>query len=360
MTRVTLFPMYASLLTPLWLRLLGAQVGRSVEMSTVLVLPKLLKVGDSAFLADDVLAAPYEMRGGWIRLGQSTVGSRAFVGNSGIVGPGREAAADSLIGVLSNTPEEVLPGSSWLGRPAMELRRQAENHDPGRTFAPRRALKVGRGLVETCRLLPIVLNGLLQMAVFEGLAYVWSNAGLGVAALVSGLVLVVAGVIAGAVTTAAKWILMGKFATAHHPLWSSFVWRNELYDTFVESLAVPWLIQPSIGTPVLNGWLRSTGARIGRGAWIETHWLPEPDLIEVAADASVNRGCVLQTHLFHDRVMRLDRVTLGAGSTLGPRSIMLPGSELHESVTVGAASLVMASETVPANTHWQGTPISCG
>jgi non-ribosomal peptide synthetase-like protein len=360
MTRVTLFPMYASLLTPLWLRLLGAQVGHSVEMSTVLVLPKLLKVGDSAFLADDVLAAPYEMRGGWIRLGQSTVGSRAFVGNSGIVGPGREAAADSLIGVLSNTPEEVLPGSSWLGRPAMELRRQAENHDPGRTFAPRRALKVGRGLVETCRLLPIVLNGLLQMAVFEGLAYVWSNAGLGVAALVSGLVLVVAGVIAGAVTTAAKWILMGKFSTAHHPLWSSFVWRNELYDTFVESLAVPWLIQPSIGTPVLNGWLRSTGARIGRGAWIETHWLPEPDLIEVAADASVNRGCVLQTHLFHDRVMRLDRVTLGAGSTLGPRSIMLPGSELHQSVTVGAASLVMASETVPANTCWQGTPISCG
>ena len=28
--------------------------------------------------------------------------------------------------------------------------------------------------------------------------------------------------------------------SAEHPLWSSFVWRNELADTFVEVLAAPW------------------------------------------------------------------------------------------------------------------------
>ena len=39
-----------------------------------------------------------------------------------------------------------------------------------------------------------------------------------------------------------KWLLVGRFRAVEHPLWSSFVWRNELADTFVEVLAVPWLV----------------------------------------------------------------------------------------------------------------------
>ena len=49
-------------------------------------------------------------------------------------------------------------------------------------------------------------------------------------------------------------------------------------------------------------WLRSLGARIGRGVWCETYWLPEADLVELGDGSTVNRGCVVQTHLFHDRI----------------------------------------------------------
>jgi non-ribosomal peptide synthetase-like protein len=358
MARTTLFPLYASLFTPVWLRCLGARIGRSVELSTVLTLPKLLTVDDLAFLADDVLAAPYELRRGWTRLGVSNVGSRTFVGNSGIVGPDRTASDGALIGVLSTTPEDVPAGTSWLGRPPMLLPRQAEEHDRERTYAPRRSLVLARSMVELCRLVPVLLNGLLGLAVFEGLDFLWTDIGIVPALLLSGGLLAVAGLVAGGVATAAKWLLMGRFSVGRHPLWSPFVWRNELYDTFVETLAVPWLVQPSTGTPLLNWWLRSVGARIGAGAWVETHWLPEPDLIEVAAGSSVNRGCVLQTHLFHDRVMRLDRVILEAGATLGPHGIVLPGSRLKEASTVEAGSLVMAGEAVPGHSRWQGTPIA--
>jgi hypothetical protein len=44
---------------------------------------------------------------------------------------------------------------------------------------------------------------------------------------------------------AAKWLLVGRFRVAERPLWSSFVWRNELADTFVEVLAAPWLVGAS-------------------------------------------------------------------------------------------------------------------
>ncbi|UNO40978.1 Pls/PosA family non-ribosomal peptide synthetase [Streptomyces sp. MST-110588] len=356
--RSSLFPIYASLATPLWLRLLGARVGRHAEISTVLPLPSLLSVADGAFLADDTLVAPYELRGGWLRLGTSHIGRRAFVGNSGIVGPDREVPDQALIGVLSDAPERSEPGSSWLGRPALPLPRTPSSADPGRTFEPPRKLVLARAAVESCRVLPLMCSMTLAEAVLVGEQGALKAGGIGLAALMGALLLLAAGLLALLTATAAKWLLVGRFRTGEHPLWSSFVWRNELYDTFVESLAVPWMAGAFTGTPVLNWWLRSLGARIGRGVWCDTYWLPETDLITLGDGVSVNRGCVLQTHLFHDRIMRLDTVHMAAGSSLGPHGITLPGTTVGERAAIGPASLVMRGESVPAGTRWAGNPIA--
>src|SRR6202011_2102055 len=76
-----LFPIYASLLTPTWLRVLGAKIGRGTEISSVLLIPKFTVVEDSAFLADDTMVASYELGGGWIHVAKATIGKRAFLGN---------------------------------------------------------------------------------------------------------------------------------------------------------------------------------------------------------------------------------------------------------------------------------------
>ncbi|GAB2743328.1 non-ribosomal peptide synthetase [Kitasatospora kifunensis] len=356
--RGALFPLYASLFTPVWLRLLGARIGRRVEASTVLTLPGLMRVDDGAFLADDTLIAPFEVRGGWLRLGTAEVGRRAFVGNSGIVGPDRRLPDDALVGVLADAPPQAEPGSSWLGRPGLALPRVAEGGDLSRTYDPPRRLMLARAVVELCRVLPVLCAVVLGDLAVVAMQELVDRQGLILGAALVGPVLIGAGVAACLVTTAAKWLLVGRFKSGEHPLWSSFVWRNELFDTFVEELAMPWLGQTLVGTPFLNIWLRSLGARIGRGVWCETHWLPETDLVHVEAGASVNRGCVLQTHLFHDRVMRLDRVRLGAGATLGPHSIVLPGSAVGAGTAVGASSLVMRGEALPDGTRWAGNPVA--
>ncbi|MFE6689142.1 epsilon-poly-L-lysine synthase Pls [Streptomyces sp. NPDC057743] len=356
--RGSLFPLYASLGTPYWLRLLGAKVGKHAEISTVLPLPSLLHVEDGAFLADDTLVAPFELRGGWLRLGPVRIGRRAFVGNSGIVDPGHDVADNSLIGVLSNAPAQGEPGSSWLGRPAMPLPRVATQADPARTFAPPRKLVLARAAVELCRVLPLMCGVALAEGVFLTEQDAFTNGGLGLAALIGAPLLLLSGLVALLITTAAKWLLVGRFTVSEHPLWSSFVWRNELYDTFVESLAVPSMAGAFTGTPVLNWWLRSLGAKIGRGVWLETYWLPETDLITVADGASVNRGCVLQTHLFHDRIMRLDTVRLAEGASLGPHGIVLPGTDVGARASIAPSSLVMRGESVPAHTRWAGNPIA--
>ena len=96
---------------------------------------------------------------------------------------------------------------------------------------------------------------------------------------------------------------------------------------------------------------------IGRGTWCETYWLPEADLVTLGKGSTVNRGCVVQTHLFHDRIMRMDTVVLEPGATLGPHGVALPAARLGAGVTVGPASLVVRGDEVPPSTRWQGNPI---
>ncbi|HET9257357.1 MAG TPA: hypothetical protein VFO16_19445, partial [Pseudonocardiaceae bacterium] len=82
------------------------------------------------------------------------------------------------------------------------------------------------------------------------------------------------------------------------------------------------------------------------------------DLITLGDGATVNRGCVLQTHLFHDRILRMDTVELAAGATLGPHGIALPAASIGAGATVGPASLVMRGEAVPPGSRWIGNPIA--
>ncbi|WP_156442408.1 Pls/PosA family non-ribosomal peptide synthetase [Mycobacterium sp. IS-1556] len=356
--RTYLFPIYASLLTPWWLRLLGAKVGRGTEISTALLTPKFTVVEDGAFLADDTMVASYELGGGWIHVAKATIGKRAFLGNSGITQPGRRVPDDGLVAVLSAAPRKAKAGSSWLGSPPVRLRRKPTAADALRTFAPSARLKLLRGLVETCRIVPLIVTFAIGVAVLLALQWLAVHAGWGWSALAGGAVLLGAGAVAGITAVIAKWLVVGRIEADEHPLWSPFVWRNEVSDTFVETVAAPWFARAASGTPVMNLWLRALGARIGRGVWCETYWLPEADLVTLETGATVNRGCVVQTHLFHDRIMRMDTVVLERGSTLGTHCVALPAARIGAGATVGPASLVMRGDEVPPSTRWQGNPIA--
>ncbi|MEI2731065.1 MAG: Pls/PosA family non-ribosomal peptide synthetase [Dermatophilaceae bacterium] len=355
--RTWLFPLYSSSLTPAWLRALGARIGPDVEASTVLLLPRLTSVGAASFLADDTLLGGYELGGGWLRIDQVKVGRQAFLGNSGMTAPGRKVPREGLVAVLSAAPRRARRGTSWLGSPPTRLRRAVEAADAARTYRPPARLRVARAAIEVCRVIPVILAAGLGAGASAVLLALAAWIGWWLALLAGGLVLIVQGAVAAGIATAAKWLLVGRVRPSEHPLWSTFVWRNELADTALEVLAAPWFARPALGTPALNIWLRSMGARIGPGVWCESYWLPEPDLVDLRAGATVGAGCVVQTHLFHDRVLALDTVTLREGATLGPNGVVLPAAVIGSHATVGPASLVMRGESVPDKTRWVGNPI---
>ena len=322
-----------------------------------MLLPSLTTIEDGAFLADDTMVASYDLRNGWLRLGRVTIGRRAFLGNSGTAGAGHVVPRDGLVAVLSVAPVKAKPGSSWLGSPPVRLRRIVVGGDLERTYRPTLGLQWARGVWEACRLFAVLATCAIGLGVLLSLAWLAERLGPLWALVLSGLVMIAAGAVAAALTTAVKWLVVGPIRAGQQPLWSSFVWRTEVADTFTEMVAGPWFANPNTGTPALALWLRSLGAKIGRGVWCETYWLPEPDLVTLGDGATVNRGCVVQTHLFHDRIMSMDAVEIERGGTLGPHSIVLPGATIGAHATIGPASLVMRGESVPKGSRWSGNPI---
>ena len=77
----------------------------------------------------------------------------------------------------------------------------------------------------------------------------------------------------------------------------------------------------------------------------------------VGRGASVGPGTVVQTHLFQDRVMSLDTVTVSDGATLAAHSVALPAATIGAGATVAPGSLVMRGDAVPSDSAWQGNPI---
>jgi non-ribosomal peptide synthetase-like protein len=356
--RGILFPLYATVYTRSWLRMLGVKVGRRTEISTAAGLNRLVSFADTSFAADDVSYTAARARNGWVSVSPITVGSRTFLGNGAIVPGASRIGNDSLIGVLSTAPLASADGSSWLGAPAIELPRVPDKPDASRTTNPPARLILARGSTELARiLLPGTVSVALASVVYLALDTVGRAAGLAAMVAVAPFALLAAGLGAAAVTIAAKWLLVGRYRPGEHPLWSSFVWRDEIINTCQEQLAGPWLLHHALATPLLPAYLRAMGAKVGADVWFETLNVTEFDVVSVGDGAVINRHACLQTHLFHDRLMRIGPTTIGAGATLGPSTAVLPNTTIGAGSCVGGRSVVMRGEELPRRTRWHGTPV---
>ncbi len=154
-----------------------------------------------------------------------------------------------------------------------------------------------------------------------------------------------------------KWVVMGRFRPFETPLWSAYLWRLEFVNALFEFMAVPIGLEALQGTPMLAWYLRLLGCRIGSGVFIETTGFIEFDLVDVGDRAILNRDCILQTHLYEDRVMKGANLRIGAECELGTNSIVLYDAEMKPGARVGALSVVMKGEEVPAGRVWVGSPL---
>ncbi|MER5611175.1 Pls/PosA family non-ribosomal peptide synthetase [Streptomyces sp. NPDC002215] len=353
--------LYATLYTAPWLRLLGARVGRNAEVSTVSHIdPDLLALGDGSFVADMAGIGVAAFAADRMTFAPTGVGERSFVGNAALVPAGTRIGPGSLIGVGTVPSTDQVPaGSTWLGSPALRLpvRQNSGAYPEALTFWPSRRAVLVRLAIEFFRVtMPASLLTTSACLYLLALAATAHRTGPVVPLLVSPLLAMGAALAVIVYCVLAKWAVAGRYRPRVEPLWSLFVRRTEFVTGLFEAAAVPVGVSTLVGTPFLPPVLRWLGARIGRRTWIGTTHLTEFDLVEVGDDAAVGMHVSLQSHLFEDRVMKMSTVTIGAGASIGPRSVVLYDTVVGAGARLGALSLVMKGERLTPGTDWQGLP----
>ncbi|MGI5141086.1 MULTISPECIES: Pls/PosA family non-ribosomal peptide synthetase [unclassified Streptomyces] len=353
--------LYATLYTVPWLRLLGARIGPGAEVSTASHLdPDLLALGEGSFVADMAGVGGAAFAGGRVDCRPTEIGRHAFVGNAAYLPAGTRTGPGSLIGVGTVPPQDGVPaGTSWLGSPAIHLpQRQSSGNFPEElTFRPTPKAVRRRLAIEFFRVtMPASVLGVTAFLFFLALSGVAHDTGPALSVLLAPLLLMTAGLTVIAYCALLKRLVIGTYEPHVAPLWSWFVRRTEFVTGLYEAAAVPAGLATLTGTPFLPPALRLFGARIGRRTWISTTFLTEFDLVEVGDEAEIGTGVSLQTHLFEDRVMKMSKVTVRAGATVGSRTVVLYDGVVGEGVWLDALSLVMKGEYLTPGTAWRGVP----
>jgi non-ribosomal peptide synthetase-like protein len=362
LSRIYLRPLYTTIYLPTWLRWMGARIGRLSEISTIAQgAPDLFDLGDQSFFADGSMIGGRRFHRGHVQVARSRIGRRTFVGNSAVLSVGCDLGDECLLGVVSTPPEahQTAPDhTEWLGSPAFALphRRRLEGFDPSVTFEPTRRLYVHRLIVDAVRILvPGALVVLAGTALYVSASFASAKLPWGAT---FALLPILGVALAAAVTLAVailKGLTMGRFAPVIKPLWSPYVWWNEVVNGAWETVAVAALV-PVVGTPFFNVFLRLMGCQVGPQALIYTTLFSEFDLVSIGGWTALNEGVVVQNHLFEDRVMKSSYIRIRNSCSVGALAVVLYDTEIQERARLDALSLVMKGSVVPEGARWGGIP----
>ena len=216
----------------------------------------------------------------------------AFVGNSGMAGPGHKVPRKGLVAVLSAAPASLAKvGASLHRQPPRPLRREAapDRHGRDPTTDPLRWLApLGRG----CRLVALWLHIALVLSSPPPCSCVGHR----IAVLLGGIILHVAGAVATGIATLAKWIPPRRADPPfpEHPLWELFIWRNQVGRCIRRDLAAAVRSRRRGHRPRSTGGCAHSGRRsvTGFGA---SYWLPEHDSSTYVTAPRSAPGALVQT-----------------------------------------------------------------
>ncbi len=360
-TLETLSSLFATIYMRAWYRLMGAKIGKDAEISTNLAgRYDLVEIGEKCFIADEVVLGDEDVRRGYMYLERVRTGARVFIGNDGVVPPGADVPDGALIGIKSKPPanSELSPGDTWFGSPPIKLPvRQKFDGGGYWTYEPPKWKKFVRGVFEAVHIsLPTMLFITFGTWAVEILAPpLYAGHWLTLALRFIGCSVAIS-VAMTAIVIAIKWLTMGRYEPVVMPMWSFWAMRTEAVAVMYWGLAGKVLLEHLRGTPFLPWTLRLFGAHFGKGVYMDMTDITEFDCVTVGDFVSLNSLCALQTHLYEDRVMKVGRVHVADGVTVGAGSTVLYDTHVGAFARLGPLTVIMKGEAIPPHTEWIGAP----
>lgn len=352
-----------TLFLPAFLRLLGAKLGKGVEMGeTPHIIPDLVTIEEGGFTASSVALAWPHVCQGVISFAPVTIGRRGFVGNVSLLPGGKAIGESSLLGCLSVPPpgdKATEANSAWLGSPAVYLpkRELFVGFSDKDTFYPSKKLYFTRLAIEFIRIItPTAFSLVVLFNMLYVLDYMLNSFSWGVTALVLPVSELFFTVCLVGVLVGLKWLMLGKLKPLTKPIWDPFIWKNDVIEYTYNYYTNPHFTNKVLGTPFALWVHRCLGTKAGKRVFTDSAEFSEFDLITIGDDVCINAETIIQTHLYEDRIFKVSNVTINSGCNVGIGSIVLYNTVMEENSALGSLSLLMKGECLPANTNWAGIP----
>jgi non-ribosomal peptide synthetase-like protein len=110
------------------------------------------------------------------------------------------------------------------------------------------------------------------------------------------------------------------------------------------------------GSPLMAGYLRLLGARVGPRTTIATGSVSLPTHVDIGADAAVGYGASVRPWRVEHGWVVVEPITVGPHAFVGANTVLEPGSSLRAGAGLGEQSVLEQGETVPPGDRWAGSP----
>ncbi|MFG2472656.1 Pls/PosA family non-ribosomal peptide synthetase [Streptomyces canus] len=356
-------------LYPLFLRVLGARIGRGVTIlsRSAPVCTDLLTVGDGALVRKDVLLSCYHAADGVIETGPVTLGRDAVVSEATVLDIGSRIGDGSRLGHASSlhTGQAVPDGEHWHGSPAQPADSDFPEVEPARCGTARRAVHgVLLMLMALLVYVPLAVGCLdvLLSRVLEGSAVMKAGGAtvLYVDLLVVTSVVFFGGVIAALAVLATVPRLLGRFVRPGrtYPL---FGFHHTVHRTIVLMTNRKFLTRLFGDSSCIVHYLRwigyrlcpveQTGSNFGTAVKHES-----PYLSRVGTGTMVADGLSLMNAEYSSTSFRLSRTAIGAHNFLGNRIAYPSGGRTGDNCLLATKVAVPVSGPTRHDVGLLGSP----
>jgi non-ribosomal peptide synthetase-like protein len=331
----------------------GSNFGTGVTHET----PYLSSVGSGTMVADGLSIMNADFSSTSFRVSRTSIGPRNFLGNS-IAYPSQGKTGDNCLlatKVMVPIDGKIREGVGLLGSPSFEIPRsverdatfdhlKSEDELGSRLAAKNRYNLRTMGVFLLVRWMSFFVITLIALAGAD----LYDRFGASAVAVATILTLVF---------TVAYSVFVERAATKFRSLTPKFCSIYDPYFWFHERL---WklLAHPNIfnGTPFKGLIWRLLGVRIGRRVFDDGCGMPERTLVAIGNDCTLNAGSEIQGHSEEDGAFKSDRITIGAGCTLGIGALVHYGVTMGDGASLAPDSFLMKGEEVPQHARWGGNP----
>ncbi len=149
-----------------------------------------------------------------------------------------------------------------------------------------------------------------------------------------------------------KWAVIGRIKPGKYKLWGSYYFRFWIVDKVINICPVSYFS----GTSLMNVFLRSLGAKIGRNTYINTSAISIYDLLTVGNNVSICTDTHMRGYHIADGYLHIGSIELEDDTFVGTRCCLSHNTKMCKNSSIEDLTLVPENFIIPANENWGGSP----